>query len=50
MGRLVVGGFGLWVMAVGGLRCADQWWVGSGCGWVEMCRSMVGGFGADLCF
>ena len=23
--------------------------MGSGCGWVEMCRSVVGGFGADLC-
>ena len=44
MGRLVVGGFGLWVMAVGGLRWADQWWVGSGCGlwwWV------VGGSAGD---
>ena len=68
-----------WVRVVGGLRCADRWWVGSvpisvfgggadlgadlcfwrrlwvdwvgsGCGWVEMCRSVVGGFGADLCF
>ena len=46
MCRLAVGGFRLWVMAVGGLRCADRWWVmavgglrwadrwwvGSGCG------------------
>ena len=31
MGRLVMGGFGLWVMAVGE--------------WVEMSRSVVGGFG-----
>ena len=32
MCRSVVGGFGLWVMAAGGLRWADRWWVGSGCG------------------
>ena len=32
MCRSVVGRFGLWVMAVGGLRWADRWWVGSGCG------------------
>ena len=42
MGRLVVGGFGLWVMAVGGLKCADQWWVGS------VPISVFGG-GANLC-
>ena len=42
MGRLVVGGFGLWVTAVGGLKCADQWWVGS------VPISVFGG-GADLC-
>ena len=42
MGRLVVGGFGLWVMAVGGLRCANRWWVGS------VPISVFGG-GADLC-
>ena len=42
MGRLVVGGFGLWVMAVGGLKCADQWWVGS------VLISVFGG-GANLC-
>ena len=47
MGRLVVGGFGLWVMAVDGLRCANRWvWVvGYGSGWVEICKSVVGGFG-----
>ena len=42
MGRLVVGGCGLWVMAVGGLRCADRWWVGS------VPISVFGG-GANLC-
>ena len=43
MGRLVVGGFELWVMAMGGLRCADRWWVGS------VPISIFGG-GADLCY
>ena len=33
---------GGWVRVVGGLRCADRWWVGS------MPISVFGG-GADLC-
>ena len=41
MGRLVVGGFGLWAMAVGGLRWwwVDQWWW---VGWLVMGESVVG--------